>query len=101
MDKKDNSSRREDFNLFPPKLKMSFSIRGHNTAELSVSFREVDKRRKLKCLCDDIRSFGFPAQKSKSVFMKKKTFSVKKIWHNLDLKVKYCSEIIKALVVDE
>ena len=33
--------------------------------------------------------------------MKKNIFSVKKIWHNLDLKVKYCYEIIKALVADE
>ena len=35
------------------------------------------------------------------MFMKKNIFRVKEIWHNLDLKVKYCYEIIKALVVDE
>ena len=30
-----------------------------------------------------------------------KLFKVKKIWHNLDLKVKYCYEMIKTLVANE
>ena len=44
----------------------------------------------------------FPTEKSKSVFMKmNEIFRVKQIWHNLDLKVKYCYEILKTLVADE
>ena len=52
-----------------------------------------------KSIWDDIISFGIPGSISKSVFMKiEKIIRVKKIWHNLDLKVKYCYKIIKTLV---
>ena len=52
-----------------------------------------------KSIWDDISSFGIPGSISKSVFMKiEKIIMVKKIWHNLDLKVKYCYKIIKTLV---
>ena len=30
-----------------------------------------------------------------------KLFKVKEIWHNLDLKVKYCYEMIKTLVANQ
>ena len=52
-----------------------------------------------KSIWDDISSFGIPGSISKSVFMKiEKIIRVKKIWHNLDLKVKYFYKIIKTLV---
>ena len=68
----------------------------------SLRFRKVVKRKKENPF--GIRSvvLEFLAQKSKSLFMKwKKIFRVKKIWNNLDFKVKYYYEIIKASVADE